>query len=101
MMTYEGIGTSVYQLMSPYPLDSDGVQRMLTSPVQGDDDIAVGLRRPKVSDTLHQRVKILLTDRGFFGQIGKILQCQLQRSQYVNLPGEEVRSTGLAASSIV
>ena len=85
MVADEGVGTSVYQRTGLKALLGDGLEGMLPTPVQGDEDDAMGVCSLQPLHLGEEGVVALLADAGFVGQVGEILQRQAQGGQQPHL----------------
>ena len=98
VMADEHIGTGVDEPLGIVLLLQKRTQRMLAAPMGRDNDIGRGTLLPQPRHTRHQAVHALIAHTGAVGQVGEILQRQLQGGHEVDRPwvgGQKHRLGGL------
>lgn len=91
----QGVGTGIDKSVRLHTLGRDGLDSMLGSPVQADDDSATWVPAFQTLDGRTERIDGLLADTGTVRQIGKVLECHLHGGKEEDLAWRAGQKDGL------
>ena len=93
----QGICPRINVFVRLLPLHGYGMECVLASPMQGEEDETMGIVGAEPTDALQEGVVALLTHAGFIGQIGIVLQGHAERGEQVNAARSIGKDNGLGS----